>query len=134
MSKRTIVALIAGLSVFATTFAFAATLGGLTSGEVGANNTAVAACDTDGVSASYAAASWDATDKRYEVGSVTVSGVSDACDGDVLKVTVADSSGASLSEGTLNPIPTSAATSFSVGLGAAVAASAVSNVHGVTGR
>jgi hypothetical protein len=132
MKKRTLVALVAGLAVFASTFAFAATLGGLTSGEVGANNTVVAACDTDGVTTSYAAAAWDTTDKRYEVASVTVSGVNDACDGDNLKVTAADSSNVSLSEGTL-AIPTSAATSFSVSLAAAVAASSVANVHVVIG-
>jgi hypothetical protein len=133
MKKRTLVALVAGLAVFASTFAFAATLGGLTSGEVGANNVLVAACDTDGVTTSYASATWDATDEVYEVGSVTVSGVNDACDGDVLKVTLADGTGAQLSEGTLNPIPTSAATSFSVSLAASVAASSVTNVHVVIG-
>jgi hypothetical protein len=134
MKKRTLVALVAGLAVFASTFAFAATLGGLTSGEVGANNVLVAACDTDGVSTSYSGATWDATDERYEVGSVTVSGINNACDGDVLKVTLADSGGAQLSEGTLNPIPTDGAvTSYAVSLSAAVAATSVENVHVVIG-
>lgn len=133
MKKRTLVALVAGLAVFASTFAFAATLGGLTSGEVGANNVLVAACDTDGVTTSYSAATWDATDSRYEVASVTVSGVNDACDGDVMKVTLATSANVQLSEGTLSPIPTSAATSFAVSLTAAVAASSVANVHVVIG-
>lgn len=132
MTKRTLVALIAGLAVFATTFAFAATLGGLTSGDVGANNTVVAACDTDGVSTSYSAASWDATDERYEVASVSVDGVSDSCDGDTLKVTLTDSGGAQLSEGTL-AIPTSAATSHTVNLSAAVSAEQVLGVHVVIG-
>lgn len=132
MRKRTLVALVAGLAVFATTFAFAATLGGLTSGEVGANNTVVAACDTNGVTTSYSAASWDATDQRYEVSQVTVGDVNDACDGDTLKVTLTDSGGAQLAEGTL-VIPTDASTSHTVSLGSAVAATAVEGVHVVIG-
>lgn len=131
--KHIFLPIVAGLTVFVATFAFAATLGGLTSGEVGAQNTAVSACDTDGVSTSYSAAAWDATDKRYELRQVTVSGVSDACDGDVLKVTVTDSAGVQLSEGTLNPIPASTATSFAITLAASVAASSVEGVHVVIG-
>lgn len=130
--KRTIIALLSGLAVFGGALAMAATLGGLTSGKVGADNTTVASCDSDGVTTSYSAAAWDSTDKRYEVGSVTVSGVSDTCDGSTMKVSLTDSSDAQLSEGTLS-IPSSVATSFTVSLTSAVSASATSGVHVVIG-
>lgn len=129
MNKRTLIAVVAGLLVFAGAFAFAAGFGGFTTGDVGAANTAVAACDTDGVSTSYSASSWDPTDKKYEVASVTVSGVADTCDGDVMKVSVTDSTGAQISEGTLSPIPTSGATSFNVSLGSAASAADILGVH-----
>ena len=98
MKKRVLLAMLAGLMVFAGVFALAASLGGITSDKVGADNTTVASCDTDGVSTSYATA-WDATDKRYEVTSVTVSGVNDACDGQTLNVSLTDSTGAQIGSG-----------------------------------
>ena len=110
--KRWLTALLAGLIVFGTTFAFAATLGGVTSGSVGANAAVVAACDSNGVTTSYASA-WDAADKRYEVATVTVSGVADSCDGATLKVTLKDSAGAQIAEAT-DVLPTSVATSFTL--------------------
>lgn len=128
MRKRTLVALVAGLAVFAGTFAFAATLGGLTTGQIGAQNVSVAACDADGVSSSYSSPTWDATDSRYEISTVTVSGVADTCDGSNLKVTLINSSNVSQGEGTL-AIPTSVATSFAVPIGTPAAASAVTGVH-----
>lgn len=124
---RILTAVLAGLVVFGGVFAFAATLGGISTATIGANNTAVAACDTDGVTATYTSA-WDATDKRYEISTVTVSGVADTCDGQTMKATLTDSSGAQLSEGSLS-IPTSGATSFNVSLSASVSASAASGVH-----
>jgi hypothetical protein len=110
--KRWLTALLAGLTVFGTTFAFAATLGGVTSGAVGANSAVVAACDSDGVTTSYDSA-WDAADERYEVSDVTVLGVSDSCDGGTLKVSLQDSGGVQLAEATA-AIPTSVATSFTL--------------------
>ena len=95
----------------------AASLGGITSNKVGADNTAIASCDTDGVTTAYAT-SWDTTDKRYEVTSVTVAGVNDACDGQTLSVSLTDSTGAQIGSGSL-AIPTSAAVSHSVSLSAA---------------
>ncbi len=104
MRKFTIKAL-AGMTVFGAVFASAATLGGLTPDNLGAHDGSVAACDTTGVTTSYTSA-WDATDQRYEVATVTVKGVADACDGQSLKVTVPGSDGASIADGTLT-IPTS---------------------------
>lgn len=127
MKKRFLIAVLAGLAVFGVVFAMAASLGGITSDKVGADNTAVAACDTDGVATSYAVA-WDATDKRYEISSVTVSGVADACDGQTLSVSLTDSSGAQIGSGSL-ALPSSAATSFAVLLTTQPSASATTGVH-----
>ena len=100
MKSRIISGIIAGTLVFGGVFAMAATLGGITSNTVGADNVAVGTCDSDGVATAYATA-WDATDERYEVASVTVSGISNTCDGQTIKVTLADSGGTSLGEGTM---------------------------------
>jgi hypothetical protein len=113
--------------VFGGVFAMAASLGGISSSSVGADDAVVASCDTNGVTTSYGSA-WDAVDKRYEVSTVTVGGVDDACDGLTVKVTVTDSGGASLGAGALS-IPTSAATSHAVTLSTAASSEAVEGVH-----
>ncbi|MGH3993295.1 MAG: hypothetical protein ACRDSN_12650, partial [Pseudonocardiaceae bacterium] len=62
------------------------------------------------------------------VSTVTVSGVADACDGQTLKVVLANSTNGSLGSGTL-AIPTSAATSFGVTMSPASSAKDSANVH-----
>lgn len=127
MKRRFVISVLAGLVVFAVVFAMAASLGGITSGTVGADNTTVAACDANGVTAAYTVA-WDATDERYEISTVTVGGVADTCDGLTLSVTLADSTGAQIGTGTM-AIPTSAATSFAVSLGTPASANATTGIH-----
>ena len=131
MKKRALIAILAGLVVFAGVFAMAASLGGITSTKVGADDTAVTSCDTDGVTTSYAT-SWDATDERYEVTSVTVGSVNDACDGQTLSVSLTDSTGAQIGSGTL-AIPTSAATSHTVSLTTPASAKLTEGVHVLIG-
>ena len=127
MKKRTLIAVLAAMIVFGSVYAFAASLTSVATAKVGAGNSAVASCDTDGVSTSYTS-SWDTTDKRYEITSVTVSGISDTCDGQTANVSVNDTSDVSLGVGS-TAIPTNAATSVSVSLGTAVSAEAASNIH-----
>lgn len=127
MRRRTVLALILSLAVFGGVFATANTLNGITSNKVSADNTTVASCDSDGVSAAYGTA-WDATDKRYEITSVTVSGVADTCDGENLNVTLTDSAGVQIGSGSV-AIPTSVATSFAVTLTTAASAKLTENVH-----
>lgn len=126
MRKLTIKTL-AGLTAFGAVMAMATTLGGLTPDTLGAQNAPVVACDADGVATSYTS-DWDATDERYEVATVNVNGIADTCDGLTVKVTVTDSTGASLSEGTLL-IPTNATVDHPVALAAGVSTEAVTNVH-----
>jgi len=127
MRKRALMAILAGLLVAGAVFGMAASLGGITSNKVGADNTTVASCDTDGVTTSYAT-SWDATDERYEITSVTVGGVNDACDGQTLNVSLTDSTGAQIGSGSLS-IPTSAATSHTVTMSTAPSAKLTEGVH-----
>jgi hypothetical protein len=103
--KRILIAVAVALAVFGGTFAFAASLGGITAaGTVGDSAAVVASCDTDGVSTSFAAPAWDGGIKHYGVSDLTVSGIDAACNGDAIHVTLTDSSGASLGEasGTLS--------------------------------
>jgi hypothetical protein len=127
MKKRTGIAVLAALLVFGGVLAMAASLGGITSTKVGADNTALASCDTDGVSTSYSTA-WDGTDDRYEISTVTVSGVADACDGQTLSVSLTDTSGNQIGSGS-TAIPTSVATSFGVSLSTAASAEDSTGVH-----
>jgi hypothetical protein len=126
--RRTIAGVLAGLTVFGAVFAMAASLGGITSGRVGADDAAVASCDTDGVTTSYAS-SWDATDKRYEVTSVTVSGIANLCDGQTLSVSLADSANTQLGFGSV-AIPSDVlSTQVTVALSTGASAELAANVH-----
>ena len=127
MRKRLSLAVLAAFLVFAAVFAMAATLGGVTTSAVGADDAVVAACDANGVTVGYATG-WDITDNRFEVTSVTVGGVADACDGQTLSVSLTGSSGAQIGSGSTT-IPTSAATSHTVSLSTAPSAELVSGVH-----
>lgn len=127
MKKRVLIAVLAALIVFAGVLAMAASLGGITSATVGADDTVVASCDTDGVTAGYTTA-WDATDERYEVTAVTIGGVSDTCDGQTMSVSLTDSSGAQIGAGSV-ALPTSAATSHTVTLSTAASAEATVGLH-----
>ena len=127
MSKRTIAGVLAGLTVFGAVFAMAANLGGITGGQVGADNTTVTACDTNGVGTTYAS-SWDVTDQRYEVTSVTVTGIADSCDGDTLSVSLTNAAGAQIGSGSV-AIATGVATSETVSLSTAASAELAVGVH-----
>lgn len=87
-SRRRLLAVSAGFAAFSVFGAFAATLGGITSKNLGADTQVVAACDTDGVAVAFNTAYTPAND-RYEVTSVDVSGIAAGCAGQTIKVTLA---------------------------------------------
>ncbi|HLY95422.1 MAG TPA: hypothetical protein VKP14_11310 [Gaiellaceae bacterium] len=122
--KRILIAVVAGLVVFGGTFAFADGLGGVATGAVGDSATVVASCDTDGVTANFGAPNWDATNKRYGVSTLNVASINAACSGDIIKVTLKDSSGSSLGEAT----GTVAAGAASLTFSASASASAVAGI------
>lgn len=117
-------AVLAGLVVTASV-AMAASLGGLSSQQLGANTTVVASCDTNGVSLSYTTA-YNATAGRYDVTSATVSGIAAACAGQTLSLTLADAGFVALGSGSATVSGTSQTVTFSPGIDAeAVARAAV---------
>jgi hypothetical protein len=131
MKKRLFISALVLGTVFVSVFGFAATLG-VSPGGIGAGSGSVGSCDGDGVATTYADA-WDTVDKRYEVTSVTVTGIADTCDGKTLKAALTDSSNVSLGDGSVT-VPTGAGTTATVStLSANPSAAAVSNVHVVIG-
>jgi hypothetical protein len=93
--KRTIVAAIAGLAIAGGVFASAASLGGVSSANVGSSTTVVASCDTDGVKLDYKNA-WDAKSGEYQTQGVEVSGIADSCKGQAIEVSLRSDKGDSV--------------------------------------
>jgi hypothetical protein len=100
MKGRILVALATGATVCSIVVGMAATLGGITTGKLGADDAVVAACDTNGVSTGYTTSYSSTATAGYKVGSVTVSGIADACDGETMSVTLTGASNTSLGEQT----------------------------------
>ena len=115
--KRSLLAVLLGVVVFGLTVAAAASLGGITTDNLGADEAVVASCDTDGVTVTYTS-SYDATDARYEVTAANVSGIAAACSGETMRVTLADAANASLGEATVAIGGTSATATFGTPLAA----------------
>jgi len=86
---RSVVALIGGLMVFSIVYAAAASLS-VSSQNLSTGSATVASCDTDGVTTSYAV-SYYATGGYYQVDTVTVGGIADACLNRDFSVTLAQS-------------------------------------------
>lgn len=127
--KRVLLGLLAGAMVFSMVVGMAASLGGLTSDRLGADDAVVAACDTDGVTTSYTNGYTAAGTAGYKVNSVVVGGIADTCDGDTLSVSLTGSGGTSLGEQSMT-VPTGAGTSATVSFsGSNVLAESVTGVH-----
>ena len=128
-TKRILLGLLAGAMAFSMVIGMAASLGGLTSSNLGADDAAVASCDTNGVTSSYTTAYSGTGTAGYKVNNVVVGGIADACDGDSISVSLTGSGGASLGEQTAT-VPTGAGTSSTVSFAASnVLAESVTGVH-----
>src|SRR5688572_3122640 len=115
MKKRITLSIAAGLVVFTGVFAMASSMGVTSSGQVGAGSASVSACDSDGVSTTYTTG-WDTTDKRFEIASVTVTGIANTCDTLPIAVSLTDGSDVQLGSGS-DTVPNDAgATSHTVSL------------------
>jgi len=108
-SRRTLLALLGGVLTFAVVVGMAASLGGLTSTGLGADDAVVASCDTDGVTTSYTSVYNMTGTAGYKVDDVTVGGINDACDGDSMTVTLTGAANADLGSVT-QAVPTDPAT------------------------
>jgi hypothetical protein len=119
LRKRVTIAIV-GVSALGLGVASAATLGTLSSSSLGATDNIVASCDSDGVAIAYATA-YDPASGKYRTSAATVSGMAAACTGKALSVTLRDTNGLALGNGTA----TVGGTSQVVTLSASVAADAV---------
>ena len=99
-------AVLAALGAFGALTASAASLGGLTSASLGADQTVVASCDTDGIALAYTSVYAPATN-TYQTTAVTLSGVATTCDTQAYKLT--------LSDGTVSLVESSGTVSLSSG-------------------
>jgi hypothetical protein len=130
--KRVVVGLLAGSMVFSMVIGMAASLGGLSSDGLGAEDAVVAACDSNGVTTEFTTSYSASGTAGYKVGDVTVGGIADACDGASMSVTLTGSGGNSLGEQTATVDvdstggDTSDVVSFS---GSSVLAESVTGVH-----
>ena len=110
--KRTLTAIFAGILVFATVYGFAASLT-VTSASLGAGTTAVAACQSTALNATYSP-TYQSGLPGYESTTVTVNGLDETapkCGGKAIRVTLTGpgASNASLGEQTAT-LPTGAGT------------------------
>ncbi|MBI2168265.1 MAG: hypothetical protein HYU28_02015 [Actinobacteria bacterium] len=124
MVRRIVLGLAVGTSVFAIGLAMAASIGGLSLANLGADDGSVSSCDTDGMTATYTVA-YDATDLRLEVTAVAVTGIATGCSGKTLAVAITNSSGTSIGSGSA----TISTTSATVTLSTAPSAELAANVH-----
>lgn len=95
-SRRTLLAVLGGVLAFALVIGAAASLGGLTSTSLGANDSVVASCDTDGVTSSYSTVYNTTTAAGFKVNDVTVGGVASECADKSMTVTLSGAGDASL--------------------------------------
>ena len=128
MKKRIIFGFLLGTAVFGAVFASAATLGGINSGSLGADDKAVVSCDTNGVSVAYTVEYTNANTAGYKVKDLVVAGINDACDGAAISVTLTDTTGAALGVALDSTVPTGAATSHTISTGSTRLAEAVTGV------
>ena len=129
MKKRLIFGLMMGTAVFGAVFASAASLGGLNSGRLGADDSAVVACDTDGVEATYTTAYNTTGSAGYKVKDIKLSGINNACDGADVQVTLTGTSGASLKEVTGVLASDAAVTNQTLDGGSTALAESVLGIH-----
>ncbi|MPZ48038.1 MAG: hypothetical protein GEU75_01785 [Dehalococcoidia bacterium] len=122
---RVLLALTTGSAVFAVVYAQAAGLG-VASASLAAGDASVLACDQDGVSITYAVVFDSGPDNRWEVTSVTVGGISAACNGGLLYMVAVNGSGTALASA--GPVTVSA-TSAVVDLTPDPPAAALTGVH-----
>jgi hypothetical protein len=125
MKNKIVAALVGGLLTTGLVGASAASLGGLTSGGLGADDQIVAACDTDGITVGYTTA-YSATAQTYQVTAVNFTAVNAACNGKAASVTLRNGT---TSLGTTNvPSITVATTAFAVTLSVPVSAASVTGL------
>lgn len=128
MKRRITLSILLGTAVFGAVFASAATLGGINTGNLGADDAAIVSCDTDGVVANYTTAYNTTGAAGYKVNTVKVTSINDACDGQSISVTLTGSGNSSLQEVTAT-VPTGTGTEATLSFGSTTQAESVTGVH-----
>lgn len=135
MKKQLALALTAGVAATGAVVASAATLGGVTAKNLGADTAVIASCDTNGITVDYAT-STNTTAGSYTVSGIKLSGVAPACSGESLAITLSSGSAGSYSTvATLSStVPTVSSTAtadiadFTVSTTSAVQASVLTHI------
>lgn len=99
-TRRTLAATTAAIAASGLVAASAASLGGIAADDLGADIGVVASCDVDGVDVEWTPApSYNGpTNANYVVAGLNVSAINTGCNGQNIKVTIANSANASLEE------------------------------------
>lgn len=123
--NKKLMSIVFGLGAFGTLTASAATLGGLNSSSLGADQTVIASCDTDGIALSYTN-TYDPATNAYKTSAVTMSGIAVACNAKTFKLTLSGGT-VSLGESSGAVVSTTGATTQTVTLATPVDAKSITN-------
>jgi hypothetical protein len=127
--RRTLLAVLSGIIVCSLVVAAAASLGGITSSSLGADDSVVASCDTNGVTSAYSTVYNTTSTAGFKVNDLTVGGIDDACDGLTMTVTLTGAANASLGSAT-QVVPTAVGTTNVISLiGQSILAESVTGIH-----
>ena len=91
--RKKMTAIVVAVLAFSMIAASAASLGGITTADLGADTALIAACDADGIVADFTVTF---SGGEYQTSAVDISGIDAACTGQDISVTLLDSTGASL--------------------------------------
>lgn len=127
--KRLLIGATFGVTMFGAVMGSAASLGGITTDGLGADDTIVAACDSNGVSTAYTTAYNTTGTAGYKVATVTVSGLDNTCDGDAIEVRLTGAASASLEAVTKTVETDAGSTSTVLTFGSTTLAESVTGVH-----
>lgn len=117
--RKKLTAIVLAVLAFSMIAASAASLGGITTSQLGAENDVVAGCDPDGIAVDFTV-TYSAADLEYKTSTVDITGIATpACDGQAIAVTLIDGAGASL--GSANATLGAGQTNYSAAIPASAA-------------
>jgi len=98
--RKKLTAIVLAVLAFSMIAASAASLGGITTSELGAETDVVAGCDPDGIAVDFTVA-YSAADGEYMTSTVDITEIDTPnCDGQEISVTLTDSAGADIGAAT----------------------------------
>lgn len=91
--RKKLTAIVLAVLAFSMIAASAASLGGITTADLGADTALIAACDADGIAADFTVSF---SGGEYQTNTVVISGIDATCLGQEISVTLLDGTGTSL--------------------------------------